>query len=156
MATYFLDTSALVKRHIAEPGRAWIQALCAPVAGNTIVIAEVAIVEVASTFSRMARERPQRITDMTRDQLIKRFNDHVQRDYSVVEVNRAIFTQAADLCRRRPLRAYDAVQLACALTRRDDDVAANQPAPIFVCADAMLLKVASAEGLATENPNDHL
>lgn len=155
MATYFLDTSALVKRHIAEQGWAWIRALCAPVVGNTIVIAEASIVEVASTFSRMVRERPPRLNDVTRDQLIKRFSDHVQRDYVVMEVNRAIFIRAADLCPRHPLRAYDAVQLACALTRRDDDALLGLPAPIFVCADSGLLAVAIAEGFATENPNAH-
>lgn len=28
MPTYFLDTSTLVKRHVAEPGYAWAEALC--------------------------------------------------------------------------------------------------------------------------------
>jgi hypothetical protein len=28
MATYFLDSSALVKRHVTEPGHTWMQGLC--------------------------------------------------------------------------------------------------------------------------------
>lgn len=68
-------------------------------------------------------------------------------------MNRAIFTRAVALCRAHPLRAYDAVQLACALTKRDDDRAQGFPALTFVCADASLLSVAAAEGFAVENPN---
>ncbi|HUY79401.1 MAG TPA: type II toxin-antitoxin system VapC family toxin [Ktedonobacterales bacterium] len=155
MATYFFDTSALVKRHIAEPGHAWVASVCEPANGNTIVIAEVALVEVVASLSRMVRERPQRLDALSRDQLITYFEALAQSEYTITQVNRAVLARAAGLCPKHPLRAYDAIQLACALTRRDDDVAASQPAPIFVCADAMLLKVASAEGLATENPNDH-
>lgn len=155
MATYYFDTSALVKRHIAEPGHAWVESVCDPSAGHTIVIAEVALVEVVASLSRMVRERPQRLDPTNRDRLIAYFDALVQSEYIMTQVNRAILKRAAGLCPRHPLRAYDAVQLACALTRRDDDVANGQPAPIFVCADTVLLAVASAEGLATENPNDH-
>jgi diadenosine tetraphosphate (Ap4A) HIT family hydrolase len=40
MATSFLDTSALVKRHVAESGYAWIETLCDPHTGKRIVTAE--------------------------------------------------------------------------------------------------------------------
>jgi len=30
MATYFLDTSAIIKRYILEQGQAWILSLCDP------------------------------------------------------------------------------------------------------------------------------
>lgn len=71
----------------------------------------------------------------------------------MVEANRAIITRAAALCHTHPLRAHDVVQLVSAFTKRADDLAAGQPAPIFVCADTSLLNVATAEGLATENPH---
>ncbi len=155
MATYFFDTSALVKRHIAEPGHAWVESICDPSAGHNIVISEAALVEVVASFSRMVRERPPRLDATNRDNLIAYFEALTQSEYIITLVNRTIISRAAGLCPRHPLRAYDAVQLACALTRRDDDVASGQPAPIFVCADTTLLAVAYAEGLATENPNDH-
>jgi hypothetical protein len=41
----------------------------------------------------------------------------------VVRVNRKISVGAANLCRVHPLRAHDAVQVACALTRRVDNLA---------------------------------
>ena len=155
MPTYFLDTSALVKRHVAEPGHTWTETLCDEQSGNTIVIAEVSIVEVIATFCRMVRENPPRLSITDRDILIPIFDAFVEQQYVVVEVNRAMFSRAATLCRTHFLRAYDAVQLTCALTRRDDDLAAGQPAPIFVCADNALLGAAALEGLAIENPNLH-
>lgn len=49
---------------------------------------------------------------------------------------------------------YDAVHLACALALNEPLVDSGQPPLIFVAADEDLL-AAAAEGLATDNPNDH-
>lgn len=61
----------------------------------------------------------------------------------VVEVRRSILDLAVELVERRPLRAYDAVQLACAqrLSER------GRTAVTFVCADRRLVEAAVAEGL---------
>jgi len=52
----FLDSSALVKRYVAETGSAWIAALVSPAAGNQLVIARAAWVEVLSALARRQRE----------------------------------------------------------------------------------------------------
>jgi len=45
MATYFLDTSAVVKRYVpAEQGHAWIVALCDPAQGHILYISQAAFV----------------------------------------------------------------------------------------------------------------
>ena len=155
MAAYFLDTSALVKRHVTEPGHTWVQNICDPANGNVIVISETAIVEVTAGLSRMTRERPRRLSIAHRDRLLAYFERLVTAEYTVVQINRAVITRATTLCRTHPLRAYDAMQLACVLIRRDDDLANGQPAPIFVCADMALNAVALTEGLSSEDPNDH-
>ncbi len=155
MPTYFLDTSALVKRQVPETGHVWVRSLCNPRSGNVIVISEATLVEVVATLCRMARENPPRLSVTDRDRFIARFYQQALQRYVVVDLNRQILVRAASLCQTHPLRAYDAVQLACALTRRDDDLAAGEPAPIFVSADVNLLAVASTEGLTAENPNDH-
>jgi uncharacterized protein len=155
MASYFLDTSALVKRRVDEVGHRWVRSLVNRRAGHTIAIAEVALVEVVASLCRMAREQPPRLAIADRDGLIARLRVHTQRRYQVVAVNEALVLRAGALCRTHPLRAYDAVQLACALTFRDDELAAGKPAPTFVCADTQLLAVASAAGLPVENPNSH-
>jgi predicted nucleic acid-binding protein len=132
MPTYFLDTSALVKRHVAEPGHTWVESICDRTAANIVVISEVAIVEMSATLARLARENPPRLSLTERDTLLTYFDLLVQSEYVVVQVNRAILTRAAGLCRVHPLRGYDAVQLACALTKRDDDLVAGRATPIFV------------------------
>jgi predicted nucleic acid-binding protein len=153
MSGYFHDTSALVKRQVRERGHAWVRALCDRRSGNTVTIAKIAFVEVVASVTRMARENPPRLSIAERDRFIRRFQEQVRRGYVVVQLNRAVLVRAAVLCRIYPLRAYDAVQLARALTQRDDDVAAGRAASTFVCADVHLLSIAQAVGFAVEDPN---
>ena len=156
MGTYFLDTSAIVKRYIVETGQAWVAALCAPNAANTIIVSQSALAEAVATFCRKAREADvtKRISEPERDRIIALFRQDVRRHYSVVQVTTSVYTQAGDLCRLHKLRAYDAVQLACALTTQDK-LAIVGIAPVFMCADTDLLSIAALEGLSTENPNAH-
>ena len=56
MSLYFLDSSALIKRYITEIGSTWLHNLTSPAAGNIIVVAELARIEVAATFVRRQRE----------------------------------------------------------------------------------------------------
>lgn len=154
MATYFLDTSAVVKRYVpAEQGHAWIVALCDPAQGHELYISQVALVEVVAAMCRKVREKS--ITTADQDQLIARFRRDVQNDYDLWRVTTAIYTSAGNLCRLHRLRAYDAVQLACALGLRNKALAIQVPAPIFVCADDDLINIAIEEGLSFENPNNY-
>jgi predicted nucleic acid-binding protein len=130
---YFLDTSALIKRYVAEIGSGWVMSLCDPVSGNTILISQATQAEAVAALCRKARLGA----------------------ISVLErVTSASYIRAGNLCRAHNLRAYDAVQLSCALTARDK-LAALGLSPIFVCADAVLLSVAVAEGLGVEDPSSH-
>lgn len=152
MAVYFLDTSALVKRYVAETGSVWVTALCTPLAGHTIIISQAALVEAVAMLCRKARDGT--ISPHDRDRLIAVFRRDVRRSYGLERVTTAIYTRAGDLCRMHRLRAYDAIQLACALTLRDRSVALGV-SPFFVSADTALLSFAAAEGLATDNPESH-
>jgi len=74
-------------------------------------------------------------------------------------VENSLYTAAGELCRSHQLRAYDAVQLACALAVREDVLVAQPPdaeSPefSFVSADLGLLTIARAEGFSSENPNN--
>jgi predicted nucleic acid-binding protein len=152
MAVYFLDTSALVKRYVAETGSAWIVILCDPAAGHITVISQAALVEAVAAFCRKTQYGT--ISVQERDQNIAVFRRDARRSYSVERVTSAVYTRAGDLCRTYRLRAYDAVQLACALTLHDRSGALGV-SPIFVSADTALLGFAAAEGLATDNPDNH-
>src|SRR5947209_1704108 len=151
MGTYFLDTSAIVKRYVpAEQGHVWITALCHPAHGHKLFISQAALVETVATICRKARE--QSITMAQRDRLIGTFRQDSQDSYSIMLVTTGTYTSAGDLCRTHRLRAYDAVQLASALDLREEALADELAAPIFVCADVDLSNVATAEGLGVENP----
>ena len=158
MARYFLDTSALIKRYVNdEPGYQWISDMCVAEAGHTIMISEVALVEVVAIFCRMARGTPPRLDRENRDALIALFRERdVLQSYAVVTVQRELIERAATLCLTHPLRAYDAIQLASALQASDDATAVGGASPVFVCADGHLLAAAQAEGLTVANPNQHI
>ncbi len=153
MGTYFLDTSAVVKCYVPEQGQAWIMALCDPARSHDLYISQAALVEVVAAICKKARERSITIAD--RDKLIGIFRQDIQNVYGIWLVTTDIYTSAGDLCLSHGLRAYDAVQLACARSLREDTQAKQIPPPTFVCADINLINVATAEGLSVENPNNH-
>ena len=153
MANYFFDTSAIVKRYFPEKGHAKIVELCSPEQGNKLYISQAALVEVVATICRKTREQAIIVTQ--RDDLIDTFRQDSQDTYIISLVTASIYTSAGNLCRSYKLRAYDAVQLACALAIRDEALASQVVPPIFVCADLGLLEVAVAEGLSIENPNNY-
>jgi len=153
MGSYFLDTSAIVKRYFPEPGNAWIVTLCDPTQGHKLYISQAALVEVIAATCRKARE--QNIAVNERDILIDRFRQDTQRIYGIRLVTNAVYISAGNLCRSHALRTYDSVQLAGALALRDKALANQAPVPTFVCADINLIKFALAEGLSVENPNNY-
>jgi uncharacterized protein len=153
MATYFLDTSAIIKRYIFEQGQAWILSLCNPAQGHDLYISQAALVEVVAAICRRAREKSINIAE--RDRLITVFRQDSQESYNIWPVATDLYNAAGDLCRSHRLRAYDAVQLACVLALRQYTLANQAPEPIFVCADVGLLDIAAVEGLQGENPNNY-
>ena len=52
MASYFFDTSALVKRYISEHGSAWVVSTCHRDAGHAILIGRVTSVELISALAK--------------------------------------------------------------------------------------------------------
>jgi predicted nucleic acid-binding protein len=52
VSLYFLDSSALVKRYVAEAGSSWIQSLAEPTAGHALFIARITWIEVLSALAR--------------------------------------------------------------------------------------------------------
>lgn len=50
MATYFLDSSAIIKRYIFEPGQFWVLTLCNPIYRHDLYIAQTALAEVVAAI----------------------------------------------------------------------------------------------------------
>src|SRR5712691_5855656 len=95
MATYFLDTSAIVKRYILEQGQAWILSLCDPAQGHDLYISQATLVEVVATICRRAREQSISLTE--RDRLIHVFRQDSKESYNIWPVTTDLYL------RRRPL-----------------------------------------------------
>jgi len=81
MAIYFLDTSAIVKRYIAEPGQAWVLSLCDPAQQHDLYISQITLVEVVATICRRARE--QSISLPERDRLVAAFRQDSRTSYNL-------------------------------------------------------------------------
>ncbi|MCP4359433.1 MAG: type II toxin-antitoxin system VapC family toxin [Chloroflexi bacterium] len=152
MSGFYFDSSALVKIYIAEAGSAWV---ANKVHGNfmTAWIAKIGIVESAAAIAR--QERMQNISLSQRDLLYQKLLYDSRNRLTLLAESNKIVSLAADLTQRAALRGYDAVHLAAAL-ELNHRLVANRVSPLtFVSADAKLCQAALAEGLLTENPNDH-
>lgn len=154
MSTFFLDTSALVKRYAPETGSTWVTGICEPAAGHMILIAEITLVEVAAALAAKARI-PGGLTTAQRDTALSAFLNDCHHGYLLIGADRPTLDLAVDLTQRHVLRGYDAVQLATGLLSNSDLVARSLPPLTFVSSDQDLRKAAEAEGLSTDDANLH-
>jgi len=139
----YLDTSALIKRFVAEAGSDAIRRLFT--AREPIATAKIAYAEVHAALARRHREG-----DLSRDGYAgacARF-ERDWHSYVRIELHDEVLVTARRLIARHPLRGYDAVHLASALSLRD----ALGEDPTFLASDERLLKAARAERLPTLNP----
>lgn len=156
---YYLDTSALVKYYVAEPGSTWVIDLIDarnPDTGlpvHTMFIAGVSVAEVSAALSVLHCRGI--ISRRQRDDAYDHFIADLEKQFAIVAMPLQDFYSAAELSQRHPLKAYDAVQLAVAL-RQNQVLAAHNLTLTFVSGDDTLLVAAQAEGLPTDNPFDHV
>ena len=57
MASYFLDTSAIIKHYFSEQGHNWIEHLHDSIEEHDLYISQIALVEVVASICRKAREQ---------------------------------------------------------------------------------------------------
>jgi predicted nucleic acid-binding protein len=153
MATAYVESSALVKRYVAEVGSAWVRQLVARPVHQVLYTAALTEVEVRSALQRLVREG--RLDTAQAQRLTQRVTQHFTRRYQVIRITRTIVTQAGRVLERHPLRAYDAVHLACALTVQRLLHQRGLPPLLFVTADEALLTAARGEGFPVDNPLHH-
>jgi predicted nucleic acid-binding protein len=157
MASFYFDSSALVKYYIIESGTIWVQNLIDGQLderwANTISTSALTWVEVISAFAK--RHRMGDISTHLYKALTARFLQEARFRYGRLRVNDAVIDVAVELIQRHPLRAYDAVQLATALILNSTLIADKLLPLTFVSADNVLCEAARAEGLPAENPNEY-
>jgi predicted nucleic acid-binding protein len=153
MPAYYFDTSALAKRYIVEVGSAWVQAIVAEQSGQTIYTSVLTQPELVSALRRRVREGFLAASEAER--LAQQVLEHMTQSYALAAITPSVITQACALLYRHPLRAYDALHLACALAIREAIAQQQWAGLMFIAADAPLLAAAAAEGFLVDNPLQH-
>jgi hypothetical protein len=149
VATYFLDSSALVKCYVSEPGSVWVRELLYR-PRDTRYVSVLAEVEVAAAIMRRCRAGSLPIAAW--GTLHAAFRPDLECQLTLMGVTAATLSDATRMIGDHGLRAYDAVQLATAWRVYDECVAASEPFRL-VSADAELNAAARAEGMRVEDPN---
>ena len=147
MGLYYLETSALVKLYIREPGSERLLRLAARVNNHRFVVLALSRVEMHSAIRRRQREGD--IDTAIADRLLSQFEQHLESRFIRQVLNDQLIDLATSLVKRNALRAHDSVQLAGCLMLKENS-AADEPS--FVCSDQHLLQAAVNEGLACLDP----
>jgi predicted nucleic acid-binding protein len=153
VTTYYVDTSALVKRYVDETGSGWLRTKLSAEPLPSIIIVHLAVVEMTSALMRRLREGVLRQAEVS--QLQNAFRSDCLDDYEIAIAVGNIIDQANWLLEVYPLRAYDAVHLATAVVANQRLVDSNLAPLVFLSSDDRLNDAASAEGLRVDNPNRH-
>ena len=129
----FLDTSAFAKRYVAEQGSDKVIALC--LKADSFVISVICLPELISTLSRLVREKK-----LSKAEYRKLKGDAMTDlvDVDICHITSEILVSVISLLESHPIRAMDALHVACALAVKPD---------IFVSADHRQLSAARKAGL---------
>jgi predicted nucleic acid-binding protein len=149
MTAYYSDSSILVKHHIDEAGSQWFRRIVGT-QDSAISTIQISIVEVCSALNRRLREG--QITANEYHHLIAQSLFLFRSKYGVMDLSEQIIEIACSILERHPLRAFDAIHLAAALTVNKRLIWRNESGLIFLAAGDRLLSAAAAEGLLTFNP----
>jgi predicted nucleic acid-binding protein len=105
----YLETSALLKLHLDEPGSAEVVAACGSAKAVTTHV--IAYVEVCAALAKAVKL--ERIESSTLEEHKATFDSN-WRTMSIVSMTETIMRRAGDLALRFGLRGYDSVHLAAA------------------------------------------
>jgi len=150
VTAYFLDASALCKFYVAEQGSSWIRSVFNATPRHRLFIARITHVEIASALARRVREGALSPSDHVA--AFDLFLYHQSQVLRIVEITDTICQRAAVLTSTHALRAYDSVQLACAIEVNGNLPDLQGAGLTFICSDSRLGQAAVDESLKVENP----
>jgi len=134
----FLDTSAMIKRYIAETSSDAVSTLWGQ--ASLIAASQLLYAEMNATFARKRREEPKNAD------AIAKMQEAFRSDFKTmtrIAIDDDVHQRVDDILARHPLRGADAVHLASAMLVHQ----VLQEQVTFACADIALLNAARAEGL---------
>ncbi len=133
MKTFF-DSSAFAKRYVEEPGSQAVDELCLEAAD--LALSVLAVPEILSALNRRVGERNLTKRDYTKAK--QRLLEDV-RDAAIVNLTPFVVADSIALLEKSPLRAMDALHIACAIQWKAD---------IFVSSDKKQITAAKKSGLS--------
>jgi predicted nucleic acid-binding protein len=151
MASWYVDTSALLKLYVTEVGSNWISAT---ITIDETVVNSLTTAEMGVALIRRVRDG----TLSTHDGRLawRRFRQDCHA-FAVMPVDRRMLVRAVGVAGRAsvPLRTLDAIQLQGAVDAAAVARSRGQPPPLFITADERQERAAQALGFATDNPLRH-
>lgn len=111
----FFDTSSLVKRYLDEPGSENVEEIFSK--ANQVSVSIICLPEAISTLNRKKRENIISIEQykVIKERLLLEFED-----FLTVPLTPEVLAMSIQLIEKFPLRAMDALHLACALELKAD------------------------------------
>jgi len=130
-----LDSSAFAKRFVNEAGSDIVETLCAH--ADALGLCAICVPEVVSALNRRLRERL--LTPTQYREAKQQLLDDVH-DADIIQLTPSVIGSSIQVLEASPVRAMDALHIACALEWRAD---------VFASADARQLAAARRAGLKT-------
>lgn len=123
---FYLDSSAAVKLYAREEHTHWLRATLGNYLGTTdaagrrgsTAVASITYVEMRAAFA--AKLRDGAFVPENHDQAVARLKRAFRDGFVMRSVPDAVMERAGDLAQKHTLRGYDAVQLAVALSLREE------------------------------------
>jgi predicted nucleic acid-binding protein len=129
----FFDASAFAKRYVEETGSQLVDDIC--LNAKEVSISVICVPEIISALNRRIREKRLSRRDYV---TIKRHLSDDVRDVGVVNLIPEVIVTSTKLLEVSPLRAMDALHVACALVWE---------AELFVSSDKQQITAAKKAGL---------
>lgn len=135
MKTFF-DASTFAKRYVEENGSQLVDDICQE--ASELSLSVICVPEIISALNRRIREK--RLSDQDYVAVKQYLSDDI-RDAVIINLTPEVIATSTSLLEASPLRAMDALHVACAL---------ESGADLFVSSDKRQITAARKAGLQTK------
>jgi predicted nucleic acid-binding protein len=132
----FFDSSAFAKRYVEEPGSQAVDSICQE--ATEVALSVLCVPEILSALNRRVREG---ILTSREYEEAKQYLSQDIRDVVIINLIPQVISTCTKILEASPVRAADALQLACALGWETE---------LFVSADRRQISAAKKAGLRTK------
>lgn len=132
MKTFF-DSSAFAKRYVQEPGSQVVDSLCQK--ATEVALSVLCVAEIISALNRRAREGL--LTDRQYAEVKQHLSQDI-RDAVIVNIVPQVVSACTKILEASPVRAVDALQIACALEWETELFASSDKRQVFAARKAGL------------------